>query len=390
MIDSSTDIDGRVRESYLRLSAAIQDADFEGFDPYDALSVPWLRRITPTPILRRVAIQTVKRTPVGVRRLLGVKPLRHGKGLALCVSAYASMASQGEPGARELALGLADELLERGLRSEDGLGWGYDFDVQTRWGYYRLGTPNAVVTAFVVHALLDAHELDEGDRFLAAAQGAADYACARLASEQGGEVFFAYFEDSRVPIHNANLLVAAMIGRCVEDADSEPRRLASRALGYSLRRQRPDGGWPYGEGKDLEWVDGFHTAYILRDLDRWRTYVADPDVEGALGLGLDLYLTRLIDPDGAPRAGLGSRYPVDIHACGTAISVLSRLAYFDPRGLPAAGRVFEWTVANMSRSDGQFAFQRHRRWRDSTPYIRWGSGHMLLGLAELMATSART
>ena len=316
-----------------------------------------------------------------------MKPLRHTKGLALCVSAYASIASRGEPGARELALGLADELLERALRSEDGLGWGYDFDVQTRWGYYRVGTPNAVVTAFVVHALLDANELDDGDRFLEAAQSAAAYACARLATEQGGDVFFAYFAGSRVPIHNASLLVASMIARCVEDPDSEPRRLAGRAITYALERQRPDGGWPYGEGKGLEWVDGFHTAYVLRDLDRWRTYSADPDVEGALGPGLDLYLTRLIDPDGAPRASLGSRYPVDIHACGTAISVLSRLAYFDPRARPAAIRVFEWTVANMLRADGQFAFQRHHRWRNSTPYIRWGSGHMLLGLAELMASA---
>jgi hypothetical protein len=317
-----------------------------------------------------------------------VKPLRHTKGLALCVSAYAIMASQGEPGARSVALDLADELVERGVHSEDGLGWGYDFDVQTRWGYYRLGTPNAVVTAFVAHALLDANELDDGDRFLDAAHSAALFATAQLASERNGATFFAYFPGSCVPIHNASLMVASMIVRCVA-TDSEPRRVAGRAMAYSLQRQRDDGGWPYGEGKGLEWVDGFHTAYVLRDLDRWRTQAEKPDVESALRRGLDLYLTRLIDADGAPRASLGSRYPVDIHACGTAISVLSRLAEWDPRARPAAVRVFEWTAANMLRSDGQFAFQRHRMWRDSTPYIRWGSGHMLLGLAELMATSSR-
>ena len=376
-----------MREIYLGISNAIQDADFAGWDPYDALSAPWLGRVTPTPILRRVAIQAVKRSPVNVRRLVGVKRLRHTKGLALCVSAYASMASQGEPGARGVALDLAEELLERGLRSDDGLGWGYDFDVQTRWGYYRLGTPNAVVTAFVAHALLDANELDGDDRFLRAARSAAAYACARLASEHNGGTFFSYFAGSPVPIHNASLLVASMIGRCM-DADSEPRRLASKAVTYSLQRQRPDGAWPYGEGKGLEWVDGFHTAYVLRDLDRWRTHADEPDVEGALRRGLELYLTRLIDADGAPRASLGSRYPVDIHACGTAISALSRLAQWDARARPTAVRVFEWTVAHMLRADGQFAFQRHRWWRDSTPYIRWGSGHMLLALAELMATCA--
>lgn len=298
------------------------------------------------------------------------------------------MASQGEPVARGVALELAEELLQRALRSEDGLGWGYDFDVQTRWGYYRRGSPNAVVTAFVAHALLDADELDDDGRFLRAAQSAAAFADARLAVELDEATFFAYFAGSRVPIHNASLLVASMIVRCV-GPDSEPGRVAGRAMEYTLRHQRADGSWPYGEGKGLEWVDGFHTAYLLRDLDRWHTHAGEPDVESALRRGLDFYLTRLIDADGAPRASLGSRYPLDIHACGTAISVLARLARWDPRALPAAERVFEWTAANMARGDGQFAFQQHRSWRDSTPYIRWGSGHMLLGLAELMAASSR-
>jgi hypothetical protein len=400
------------QDAYLRLSSALRDSDFAGWDPYDALSAPWLRSIARTPLLRRAAIQGVKRAPLNLRPLLGVKPLRHTKGLALCASAYARLAragqrsgpapegaddaQEGDADAGRIARRLARELMARAIPSGAGSGWGYDFDVQTRWGYYRRGTPNAVVTAFVAHALLDVAELhgsdpqghdggpqeQDSERFLRAARDAVAYACSQLAVRQeNGESYFAYFAESRTPIHNANMLLASMVGRSAE-GHSEAHRIAQAAVTYTLRRQQPDGSWRYGEAAGLEWVDGFHTAYVLGDLDRWHERAGEPSVEDALRRGLDLYLTRLIDPDGAPRASLSSRYPVDIHACATAVSTLSRLARWDPRAAATAEWVLDWTLAHMARADGQFAFQRHRHRRDSTPYVRWGSAHMLLALAD--------
>jgi hypothetical protein len=407
-----------------------------GWDPYDALSANWIRALARAPLLRRIAIQSVKRSPLNVRPLLAVKRMRHTKGLALCASAFARVAgAQSDPGgahsgsagaqygteldprAADVAVGLANELLDRAITCEHGVGWGYDFDVQTRWGCYRRGTPNAVVTSFVAHALLDVAQLQGGDgRFAAAAQQAVDYACAQLAVQRAGETWFAYFAGSQVPIHNANLLVAALIARCADEhgdasehddaeAPTQPSgssardlELAAGALAYTLRHQQPDGSWRYGEAPGLQWVDGFHTAYLLHDLQRWLRHTGEADSLGhgvddvpgrdiadALHRGLDLYLSRLIDPNGAPRASLAARYPIDIHACATAISALSQLDANDPRATPTALRVLDWTLAHMARSDGQFAFQRHCHHRDSTPYFRWGNAHMLLALADVIA-----
>jgi hypothetical protein len=423
------------QRAYLRLSRALHDEGCAGWDPYDALSANWIRALARTSLLRRIAIQSVKRSPFNVRPLLGIKRMRHTKGLALCASAFARVAgaqpaspgaqsgfagvqsgAELDPHAADVAVELANELLDRAITCEHGAGWGYDFDVQTRWGCYRRGTPNAVVTSFVAHALLDVAQLQDGDeRFAAAARQAVDYACSQLVVQRAGETWFAYFAGSQVPIHNANLLVAALIARCADehgdasepdaDAPTQPSgstaralELAAGALAYTLRHQQPDGSWRYGEAPGLEWVDGFHTAYVLHDLQRWLRHTGEADslghsvdnapgrdVADALCRGLDLYLSRLIDPDGAPRASLAARYPVDIHACATAISALSRLDAYDPRAAPAALRVLDWTLAHMARSDGQFAFQRHRRHRDSTPYFRWGNAHMLLALADLIA-----
>ena len=352
-----------------RLASALERSAFAGWDPYDALSAPHLAAVARAPLVRRAVLQLIKRSPVNMRQVLGVKKARHVKALALLVSAYAQLGQDAH------AAELASELALRAVCREDGAAWGYDFDVQTRWGYYRAGTPNAVVTSFVAHALLDVGAHSD---LVAAARR---YAVRRLFRRHADATFFAYYDGSDTLIHNASLLVAGVFARSAPDDELEPAR---DAIQCALAAQRPDGSWPYGEGEGLEWVDGYHTAYNLDALGWWHSRTDDAATREAIVRGLDLYLTRLIDDDGAARAGLDRRFPVDIHACSSAIYVLSRLRDYDERALPTATLVLEWTLRNMSRSDGRFAFQLHRHYRNSMSYIRWNDAHMLLALAHYL------
>lgn len=353
-----------------RLSAALEREDFAGRDPYDALSSPALRRVARGRLARGAAIQALRRSPVDLRGVLGVPKRRHAKGLALCVSAYARLARLEPDGPwRALAVSLADDLA--GRAGPEG-GFGYDFDVQTRWGYYRAGEPNAVVTSFAGQALLDADALDPQvtDCYKVGAVRAVDWALSRLPVEADGGSFFAYHAGSRVPIHNASLLVASLAARAGRPDE------ARAAVAYTVERQRPDGSWPYGEAPGLDWVDGYHTMYVLDALS------ACNETE-AVERGLALYRERLIDTDGAPRATVDSRYPLEAHAAGTAIGGLAALGEPD-----AAENVLAWTLRTLARPDGRFAYRRGRVLTNRTPYVRWSDGHMLLGLARYLEAAA--
>jgi hypothetical protein len=363
------------------LSVALERNDFVGWDPYDALASPGIRALARTPLLRQAAIQGVKAVPFNPRRVLGVPPTENPKALALFVSAYARLAKV-EPEGRYagLALALADRLEGRAVKAGGGAGWAYPFDVQTRWGYYPRTRPNAVVTTFAAHALMDVEELAPPGRFAPVIDSALGFARSSLAVEQGGESYFAYHEGSKVPIHNASLLVASLFARRGRAEDALP------ALRYSLQRQRPDGSWPYGERSDLGWVDGYHTAFVLWSLYRALSVEEEADRSGeALDRALDFFLARFVDPDGAVRASPSARYPVDIHSCASSVWVLAALHERDTRALPTAERVLGWTLAHMRRDDGRFAFQKRRLFRVSVPYARWSDGHMLLALAEYLA-----
>lgn len=366
------------RGPFEELARAVEAEAYTGWDPYDALSSPALAGLARTRWLRQGAIQLLKAAPVNVRPLLGIPRQAHTKGLALFVSAYARVAGLpwGEQYRNEVRV-LADTLSARAIPGSQGVGWGYDFDVQTRWGRYRRGDPNAVVTAFAAHALLDAADVLGEDAFREIARESLALARSDLDAEADGERFFSYYRGSAVPVHNANLLITSVFARCGEADD------AVDALRFSLSRQRPDGSWPYGERQGLSWVDGYHTAYVLWSLEAWlRAGVAE--VAPALASGLDLFLTGLVDPDGAPRARLGSRYPIDVHAAASSIWMLSELGARDERGLPTAERVLAWTLSNLRRGDGHFAFQRRRLFRNNVSYVRWNDAHMLLALAAHM------
>jgi hypothetical protein len=365
------------------LSAALERSDFVGWDPYDALASPGIRMLARTPILRQAAIQGLKAFPFNPRPVLRVPRQENAKALALFVSAYARLARL-EPEGRYagLALALAGRLEARAFPAGKGAGWGYPFDVQTRWGFYPRTQPNAVVTSFAAHALMDVEALAPPGRFAAAVDSALEYARAHLVVEQGGEAFYAYYEGSTVPIHNANLLVASLFARRSRPEDALP------ALRFSLARQQPSGSWPYGEEPGLGWVDGYHTAFILWSLRRAAGIEAErARTETALGAALDFFLGRLVDGDGAVRASPERRYPIDIHSCASAIWALAGLDERDPRALEAAARVLGWTLGHMRRDDGRFAYQRRRLFRASVPYARWSDGHMLLALSEFLTAS---
>jgi hypothetical protein len=364
------------------LVLALEAVDYRGWDPYDALASPFVRSTCLARPLRRAALQAFKRSPLNVRPMFGVPTLQHAKGLALAVSAYARLAAVEPSGPwLERAERLAQRLVDQAIRTHAGAGWGYAFDVELRWGAYGPQQANAVVTSYAAHALLDLVSVGGGSGLEDVAREAVSLAVGELWVEDGSDAYFVYCNGSRVPIHNANVLVASFVARA-SDVGSPERDFAARAVAYTTEHQRHDGSWPYGEAEGLSWVDGFHTAYVLERLGQWHGLEPDPAVADAIALGLDFFFDHLVDADGAPRAGVGSRYPIESHAAGSAVNALISLRGYDARAEQVAGRVLAWALENLRRPDGRFVFRRGRFLVNRVPYVRWSDAHMLLALAN--------
>lgn len=368
----------------------LRERDYAGIDPFDALN----GRHLPASLLgharaRQAVIQAGKRSPIDLRPVLGVTPRRMAKALGVVASGYAFSEDAGWQGpARERATGLLDWLQTPAAHGADPRAWGYEFDVQTRWAFYPAGTPNIIVTTFVANAFLDWYERAGDPAHLAVASGAADYLCEELLVEDRDHCYFAYVPGVRTLIHNANLLGCGFVARVARvTADAGLTAIARAATTISVQAQDSRGFWPYGDGPHLQWVDGFHTAYVLDGLyDVWRT-TGDDEVLASLKDGVSAYIEGLFAQGGVPKYTNVSLYPVDIHSAASAIRILVRAAELDERSEGLAREVARWTLANLYDPQGHFYYQKTRWYTNRIPYVRWSQSHMLAGLATLAAAT---
>jgi hypothetical protein len=188
-------------------------------------------------------------------------------------------------------------------------------------------------------------------------------------------------------IFNASLLAAetlASVGALTKETAFCD--LALNAARYVVHRQREDGSWIYGEGSGQDWVDNFHTAYVLLSLARIMKSCAgdSADLKLALKRGYDFWRERFFLADGWPKYYHDSLYPADAHAAATAIITLLELRELDSSALPLAETIAAWTIRNLRDAGGFFYYQRRRLYTVHTPYMRWTQGWMLYALARLL------
>jgi hypothetical protein len=322
-------------------------------------------------------VQLHARSPLDVRRLYRRRHPLIPKALGV----FASV------GARAHRLSGADSSLRLALQAAELLcadriagarAWGYHWDVQTRWSFYPAGSPNVVVTAFAAAGLLEAATQSGRSELAARAREAARWVLQELWIEPAG--YFGYHAGRPANIHNASMLGAWLVHVAAGD-DPAARSRVARAVERTLAAQRPDGSWPYGEGRNLSWVDSFHSGYVLSCLDRLRG--VDPSIREALARGSDYY-REFFDADGRAHLWAHRRYPEDGHSAGTGLTTLSLLLR---RGLVerellerVAQRVLDTGIRH-----GHAVHRRYRRGRAAVRYLRWCDAHIALGLVDAAA-----
>jgi hypothetical protein len=374
-----------VGAAFLRLERWGWERSWTGSDPYDGLNATRLfGPLKRTVLGRRLLTQAVKRSPFDLRPLLGIPPARSAAAVALVASAYATQRILPEDDSARKLDHMLDVLLAERLPGYDEPCWGYHFDVQTRVFFYPRGAPNTIATAFAGFALLDAYGRIGRAELLEQAEGAARFFVRHVPqTEAPNGAYFGYLVGDRTPIHNASVLVAALLARVADETGSaDLHERAQRAVDYTVAHQRPDGSWPYGDLPHLGWVDNFHTAYLLQCLHAcWRSGLER--CEDALRSGLRYYGSALFLPDGTPKYTPDSVYPVDGQCAAEAIRTFATASELD-----LAARSFAYAQQKLARGDGAYVFQRERLWTNPQPHIRWVEAPFLVALAVLSRAGA--
>jgi len=364
----------------------VHEDGFKGYDPFDGLNSRMFQSIGPVyrnRLLRLVWIQFFKRFPINLRRILLIDKGYNPKALALFVLGLLYRYRLYED---RQSLAEADRLIDRILTLRAGQtpdrqwAWGYNFDWQARAFFVPRGTPNIIVTAFVVFALYQFSRLTAFDA-TPIIVGAADALLeGHLIDHSDDEACLSYIPNDTARVHNANLwgaVVLALAFTCTGNPRFKEQSL--RCANYSCRRQRSDGAWLYGERRHHRFVDGFHTGYNLEALSLLDDLLGERRFEPVIRAGMNFYTKHCFLSDGTPKYYEACTYPLDIHSCAQALITLLRVKEI-PCYRRLASRVMRWTLANMRSRRGTFYYQRTRWYVNRIPYIRWGQAWMFYAL----------
>ena len=266
--------------------------------------------------------------------------------------------------------------------------WGYPFDWVTRNGTIKAQTPLITTTPYVWEAFKQVFELDPRDEWRGVLRSIVRHTRTDIkdftTSERASACSYSPFDSGGVvnaAAYRAFLLTsaAAFLG------EDEHWKVAERNLAFVLENQKRDGSWPYAVDGVRDFVDHFHTCFVMKALAKIHALTAHEGCMNALSRGLKYYLTHLFDEDGLPRpfarAPRLTVYRRELYDCAECINLCLLLR----DRFPECGSTVETVVAGVLKdwvkADGSFRSRKLLWGWDEVPMHRWGQSQMFRSLA---------
>lgn len=382
-----------IERSLKALMTWCEEEGYKGWDPYDGLNS---RAFSHIPKLKDLAyarlawIQLFKRSPVNLRRIAGVPKEFNPKGLGLFLNGYCNLwRMDNKQEYLDAIRFLTGKILE--LRSEGWSGscWGYNFDWQAKAFFHPKGTPTIVASSFIAGSLLGAYDILNDAKLLDTALSVGDFIMNDLNKtfDEHGNFAFSYSPVDNTTVYNASLMGSQLLAR-LYSLSGDPRHFeaAKRSARFCTNRQNPDGSWYYSPLKHHQWIDSFHTGFILESIAQYMQYSGDNSLRQNLESGFTFYIDNFISPEGLPKYYHSNLYPIDLHSASQFVVTCSRAGKFEENRIMAE-RVLNWAIAHMQSAKGFFYYQETKYYKNKIPYMRWTQAWMFLALTEFLLKS---
>lgn len=284
--------------------------------------------------------------------------------------------------------------------------WGYPFDWVTRNGVIKTGTPLITTTPYCYEAFLPVYEIAKQDSLdlstlnsqqstivdanalktilesiaRHAANDIKDFPTSATASS------CSYTPFDKGGVINAAAYRALLLTSASQVLGNDKYwEIAERNLNFVLENQNADGSWPYAVDGVRDFVDHFHTCFVMKALAKIHSLTGHQGCLDALRKGVDYYLENLFAEDGLPKpfskAPRLTVYKRELYDCAECINLCLLLRDRFPQLEATLQTVITGILNNWVKSDGSFRSRRlHFGW-DNVPMHRWAQSQMFRSLA---------
>lgn len=267
--------------------------------------------------------------------------------------------------------------------------WGYPFDWVTRNGTIPRDTPFITTLPYVFEAFQQVNRLAPRDEWREIMASIARHAHGDIQdiplSPASASCGYSP-DDTKGGVINAAAYRAFLLTAAAREFDHPGyRETAVRNLQFVLDAQNADGSWYYAVDGVRDFVDHFHTCFVMKALAKIHTLTGHEATLASLKKGADYYRITLFDQDGLPKpfakAPRLTVYKSELYDCAEAINLSLLLR----DRLPEMARVLETVVAGILKDwlhpAGHFRARRLLLGWDNVPMHRWGQAQMFRSLA---------
>lgn len=276
--------------------------------------------------------------------------------------------------------------------------WGYPFDWVTRTGVMTAGTPLITTTPYVYEAFSCVHRIDGKDRWLEIMQSIAEHTLHDINDrELSADAATAGYnpDDTSGGVVNASAYRAFLLmSAAIQFSRDDYRRAAERNLNFVLQSQQPDGSWFYAIDGVRDFVDHFHTCFVLKALAKIDGLVDHEGCRRTIEAGVGYYVRNLFDDNGLPkpfsRAPRLTVYRQELYDYAECINLgallLGRFEALDERLQSTLNDLLE----NWQKRDGSFRSRRLLLGWDDVPMHRWAQSQVFRSLCFLLGAISAT
>jgi hypothetical protein len=308
----------------------------------------------------------------------------------------------GDPSQLENAIHFLSELQKSRCHQFKEYCWGYPFDWVTRNGVLKQDTPLITTTPYVYEAFLQVAELLESDdrcqmsdvrqdlllEYKQILESIARHAAFDIkdfrTSEKASSCSYTPYDKGGV-INAAAYRAFLLTSASLLFSNDNFWKIAERNLNFVLENQNPDGSWFYAVDGVRDFVDHYHTCFVMKALAKIHALTGHAATLKALGKGVSYYLSNLFDVDGLPkpfsRAPRLTVYRRELYDYAECINLCLLLRDRFQVLRPTLDRILGDILESWVKRDGSFRSRKlHLSW-DNVPMHRWGQAQMFRALA---------
>jgi hypothetical protein len=276
--------------------------------------------------------------------------------------------------------------------------WGYPFDWQTRGGTITEGTPLITTVPYVYEAFSQVYAIDQDRKWLRIMRSIAEHAFGSYRDLETGadssSCGYTPAPDDPAGVVNASAYRAFLLTKAGIEL-SQPKYLeaARRNTNFVVASQNEDGSWYYSVDGHRDFVDHFHTCFVMKALAKIEQLTGSPQCRSAIERGVRYYVRNLVDGDGLPvpfskrpRMTVFRRELYDYAECiNLGVLLNGRFPEMDW----VLSNVVTEVVRRWHKRDGSFRTRQLLVGWDNVPMHRWAQSQMFRSLSFLLSRKLR-